>query len=274
MNKFNPTKISDIKKIWEDEGFKLKKGLSQNFLIDQNIVDKIVLAADIKSGDVVLEIGPGSGALTASLLDKGAVVYAVEFDHSASSILRKYLGHNDRFHLIEGDILDTDLSFLPMGTKIVSNLPYHITSPIIALIADKGTTFSSSILMVQKEMADRIMAEAPSRNRSSFSVFTDYFFEKKFLFVVKPGCFIPKPKVDSVIISLVQKRSLPLKNSDEFVAFVRKAFSQKRKMISSVMKEFPIAELLTQIGCNHQARPEELSLKNFLDLYCLLFPSR
>ncbi len=274
MNKFNPTKISEIKKIWEEEGFKLKKGLSQNFLIDQNVVDKIILAAAINPGDIVLEIGPGSGALTASLLDKGAIVYAVEFDRSAASILRKYLGDNENFHLIEGDILDTDLSFLPTGTKIVSNLPYHITSPIIALIADKGPIFSSSILMVQKEMADRIMAEAPSRNRSSFSVFTDYFFEKKSLFVVKPGCFTPKPKVDSVIISLISKKTLPLQNADGFVAFVRKAFSQKRKMISSVMKEFPIAESLAQIGCNHKARPEELSCQNFLDLYCLLFPSR
>jgi len=274
MSKFNPTKISEIKKVWDNEGFTLKKGLSQNFLIDQNIVDKIITAATITPGDVVLEIGPGSGALTASLLDKGAIVYAVEFDPSASSILRKYLGDNENFHLIEGDILEADLSFLPIGTKIVSNLPYHITSPIIALIADKGSMFSTSILMVQKEMADRIMAEAPSRNRSSFSVFTDYFFEKKFLFVVKPGCFIPKPKVDSVIISLIPKRNLPLENSNDFVAFVRRGFSQKRKMLSSVLKEFPIAELLAQIGCNHQARPEELSCKNFLDLYRLLFPSR
>ncbi|MCH9616975.1 MAG: Ribosomal RNA small subunit methyltransferase A [Chlamydiia bacterium] len=267
MTKFNPTKISEIKKIWEDEGFTLKKSLSQNFLIDQNVVSKIVDAANVKAGDVVLEIGPGSGALTVEMLKRGAIVYAVEYDARASAILEKYLKQDENFHLINQDILATDLSFLKPGAKIVSNLPYHITSPIIAKIASLHGVFTDIIIMVQKEMAERILSKAPSTNRSSFSIFTSFYFKKKSLFLVKPGCFIPKPKVDSVILSLTPKSTLPLKDPDPFFAFVRKAFSQKRKMISSVLKEYDIPKALEAIDCNPKARPEQLSLQNFLDLW-------
>lgn len=267
MNNFQPTKISEIKKIWEEEGFSLKKALSQNFLIDNNVVKKIVDKAGVQQGDNILEIGPGSGALTVEMLARGAIVYAVEYDKDIAHILKKYLGNNANFHLIEGDILKQDLSFLTYPVKIVSNLPYHITSPIIAKIADYKDTFTSATLMVQKEMADRILAKAPSTNRSSFSIFTSYYFLKKSLFTVKPGCFVPKPKVDSVILSLQPKKELPLDDPAPFFAFVREAFSQKRKMISSTLKKYAIAETLSTLGCNPKARPEELSLTQFLQLY-------
>ena len=266
MTKFNPTKISEIKKIWEEEGFTLKKSLSQNFLIDQNVVSKIVDAANIEVGDTVLEIGPGSGALTVEMLKRGAIVYAVEYDTRAAHILTKHI-EDENFHLINEDILKADLSFLKAPVKIVSNLPYHITSPIIAKITTLHGIFTDIILMVQKEMAERILAKAPSKNRSSFSIFTSYYFDKKSLFIVKPGCFVPKPKVDSVIISLYPKETLALTSPDPFFAFVRKAFSQKRKMISSVLKEYDIPKALTEIGCNPKARPEQLSLKEFLLLW-------
>jgi len=272
MNKFQPTKISIIKKIWEEEGFTLKKSLSQNFLIDQNVVEKILNAAQISEKDTVLEIGPGSGALTVSMLDRGATVYAIEIDPLASKILVKYLHENPRFHLINQDVLKEDFSFLPMGTKIVSNLPYHITSPIIAKIADHHFLFTEVILMVQKEMGERIMAKAPSKNRSSFSIFTSYYFEKKSLFVVKPTCFVPPPTIVSVIISLRPKKNLPLKDPESFFSFVRKAFSQKRKMCSSVLKDLEIKEYLKSLGLNEKARPEELTTLDFLRLYNLAAP--
>ncbi|MCH9811327.1 16S rRNA (adenine(1518)-N(6)/adenine(1519)-N(6))-dimethyltransferase RsmA [bacterium] len=267
MNKFQPTKISEIKKIWEEESFALKKALSQNFLIDNNVVKKIIDHAEVQPGDTILEIGPGSGALTVEILQRGATVYAVEYDKDVSHILKKYLSSNPNFHLIEGDILKQDLSFLKAPVKIISNLPYHITSPIIAMIADYLDTFTSATLMVQKEMADRILAEAPSNNRSSFSIFTSYYFEKKALFLVKPGSFTPKPKVDSIILSLIPKKELPLADPNPFFDFVRKAFSQKRKMISSTIKDQPIAQTLKKNGSNPKARPEELSLEQFLALY-------
>lgn len=270
MTKFNPTKISEIKKIWEEEGFTLKKSLSQNFLIDQNVVSKIVDAANISEGDIVLEIGPGSGALTVEMLKRGATVHAVEFDPRASHILQKYLSEEKNFYLINKDILKVDLSFLKPNTKIVSNLPYHITSPIIAKMADLHGIFSDIVIMVQKEMAERILSKAPSTNRSSFSIFTSFYFKKKSLFVVKPGCFVPKPKVDSVILSLSPKTTLALNDPEPFFIFVRKAFSQKRKMISSVLKGYDIPQALTEIGCNPKSRPEELSLQNFLDLWAIL----
>lgn len=269
MTNFKPTKISEIKRIWEEEGFTLKKSLSQNFLIDQNIVDKIVEAADIQPGDSVLEIGPGSGAITLAMLKKGACVYAVEIDTIASKILKKYLGEYENFHLITGDILKTDVTFLKGPCKIVSNLPYHITSPILGKISEHSDIFSLAILMVQKEMAERIMAKAPSNNRGAFTVFTTFYFTKKLLFLVKPGCFTPRPKVDSVIISLIPKKELPIKAPSMFFKFVKKAFSQKRKMISSTIKEGNIKECLVEIGCSEKARPEELSTAQLIDLYNL-----
>ena len=117
--------------------------------------------------------------------------------------------------------------------------------------------------MVQKEMAERILAKAPSNNRSSFSIFTSYYFNKKSLFLVKPGCFVPRPKVDSIILSLTPKKVLPLKNPIPFFEFVRKAFSQKRKMISSTIKDKKIGQTLSSLSLNPKARPEELSLQNF-----------
>ena len=267
MTKFEPTKISEIKKIWEEEGFALKKALSQNFLIDNNVVKKIIDKAGVQKGDTVLEIGPGSGALTKEMLDRGATVFAVEYDKEIAHVLQKYLSPHPNFHLIVGDILTQELSFLKAPVKIVSNLPYHITSPIIAKIAKQRELFTSATLMVQKEMADRILAKAPSNNRSSFSIFTSYYFEKQSLFIVKPGCFVPKPKVDSVILSLLPKKELPLNDPSPFFDFVRTAFSQKRKMISSTLKEYPIAQTLTSMGCNPKARPEELSLSQFLELF-------
>lgn len=269
MSNFQPTKISLIKKIWEEEGFTLKKSLSQNFLIDQNIVEKILNSAEIKQGDTVLEIGPGTGALTVSMLERGATVYAIEIDPLASKILTKYLSEEKHFHLINADVLKVDFSFLPLGTKVVSNLPYHITSPIIAKIAERHHLFTEVILMVQKEMAERIMAKAPSKNRSSFSIFTSFYFEKKSLFVVKPSCFIPPPKVDSVIISLKPKQELALVNPEPFFRFVRRAFSQKRKMLTSVLKNLGIKESLHSLGLNEKARPEDLSTKEFIALYNL-----
>jgi 16S rRNA (adenine1518-N6/adenine1519-N6)-dimethyltransferase len=270
MTNFQPTKISCINKIWKEEGFTLKKSLSQNFLIDQNVVNKIIDAANITSSDTVLEIGPGSGALTLTMLERGATVYAVEYDKKIAQILKKYLGEYKNFHLIESDILETDISFLPKGTKIVSNLPYHITSPIIAKIADHCSFFTDIILMVQKEMADRILAKSPSSNRSSFSIFTSYYFEKKSLFIVKPGCFTPRPKVDSVIISLKPKDNLPFQDPTDYLLFVRKAFSQKRKMLTSVLEGENVAKFLKQIGQNEKARPQELSEDDFINLYKLL----
>ena len=272
MTKFQPTNISQIKEIWEKEGFIFKKKLSQNFLIDLNIVNKILNAGNIKEGDTVLEIGPGSGALTVSLLERKAKVYAVEIDPIASKILKHHLGNNPLFTLINEDILTTDLSFLTHGCKVISNLPYHITSPIIARLAEYQQFFAEIIIMVQKEMAERILAEPPSSNRSSFSIFTSYFFNKKSLFKVSPSCFTPRPKIDSIILSLTPKKNLPLPDHNEFITFIRTIFSQKRKMISSIIKDKPIKEGLIKIKCNPKARAQELSLEESLKLYSFLYP--
>lgn len=270
MAKFEPTKISCIKEIWEEEGFYFKKNFSQNFLIDKNIVNKIVQSANIQCGDTVLEIGPGSGALTLAMLELGAVVYAVEIDTTASKILQKYLKDYPKFHLIEGDFLKQNLDFLPENTKIVSNLPYHITSPIIGRIAEISSKIELVIIMVQKEMADRITAKAPSRNRSSFSIFTDFYFKKKSLFSVKPPCFTPRPKVDSIILSLIPKKELPKVNKESFFGFIKKCFSQKRKKITTIIKDPNVLQSLTTLSLNPNARAEEISTNDFIKLHELL----
>lgn len=271
MEEFEPTKISSIKKIWEAEGFTFKKALSQNFLIDQNIVDKILNSAEIKDGDTILEIGPGSGAITFSMLKRGATVYACEIDSKAIAILTKYLSDFENFHLINKDILKLDLSILPKNIKVVSNLPYHITSPIIAKLTEIIDSIESITIMVQKEMAERITASPPSRNRSSFSIFTSFYFDKKTIFTVKPGCFIPRPKVDSVILSLIPKDSLPNVNHEKFFQFVRLCFSQKRKQVSSIVKHENLKESLSKLGLDHTIRAEKITTDQFIQLYELLY---
>ena len=258
-----------------------KKGLSQNFLIDGNIVRKIVQQAEIKPDELVLEIGPGPGALTEELLRCGARVVAVEKDKLLADKLKRLNSDESKLTIFSQDIMQFDLyhemNKLSHGSKIkvVANLPYHLTTPILAMLIKHRDLISSVTVMVQEEVGRRMSAEVGTKDFSSLSIFLDFFTDVKYCFKVKNSCFYPVPKIDSCIVQLKLKKP-PLEEADfeGYFKLVRTAFQQKRKMIrSSLSASYDIKDLTTAFEkCNIKAetRPQNLTVENFVDLYLLL----
>ena len=232
-----------------------RKGLSQNFLIDANIVRNIVQAADLKKGDHVLEIGPGPGALTQEMLAHGAHVIAIEKDAKFARALSQ-LQIDHRLQVIEGDFLEFSLkeleAYAPL--KVVANLPYHISSPILVRLCQFGSYFSSALLMVQKEFANRMLAKPGTKEISSFTIFLNNYCEAKIALKVSRRCFYPVPNVDSCVVEL-QFHAPRFENSETDLALVRKAYQQRRKMLRSTLsiQKEPYASM----------RPEMLSIEDW-----------
>lgn len=233
-----------------------KKGLSQNFLIDANILRKIVQSANVTASDIVLEIGPGPGALTQELLKTGARVVAVEKDQRFARALSR-LQNDGRLQVHENDFLSFPIeqltSFAPM--KVVANLPYHITTPIIERLCEHHTLFSSAWIMVQKEMAYRMAAQKGTKEMSSLTIFLQTYCQPKIAWNVSRHCFFPVPNVESCVVEL-RFRTPPIKELADFHSFVRRAFQQRRKMLRSTLSisKEPTASM----------RPEELSFEDWL----------
>ncbi len=240
-----------------------RKSLSQNFLIDTNIVKKIVQTADIQPCDVVLEIGPGPGALTSELLNAGATVFAIEKDPIFANALSRLQTKDNRLTVHCADALEFPLDKIPFS-KIVANLPYHITTPLLERFF--GTSFTSLTLMVQKEFADRIFAKSGTKEFGSLTLFTQFYATIKTRFPVSSGCFYPKPSVDSSVIHL--ESHPPLGSPEHFFPPMRKAFQQRRKMISTSLQNFAssqqIKEALKSLNLREDARPEMLSIDQWL----------
>lgn len=249
---------SELFPFLEQIGAAPRKGLSQNFLIDANIVRKICTAANVQENDTVLEIGPGPGALTQELLKRGARVIAIEKDTRFARELPR-LDSENRLQVIEGDFFDIPLdkiSKAPM--KIVANLPYHITTPILERLCEHHALFSSAYVMVQKEVAERMIARHGTKEISSFTIFLKTFSDTSIALKVSRNCFYPAPNVDSCVVKL-DFHEPPLKDYEPFLAFVRKAYQQRRKMLRSTLKitSDPYSSL----------RPEALSYDNWLEVW-------
>lgn len=264
--------VSDLLSFLERIGRRPNKRLSQNFLIDRNIVDKIIRTAGLVSGDAVLEIGPGPGALTSPLLEAGAKVFAIEKDPVLARELDRLQTPDRRLIAFCSDILDFDLTVLrPYAPlKVIANLPYHITTPILEKLLDSRDLFSSFTIMIQSELAARILAKSGSKDFSSLALFLQFHTQAVASFKVPASCFYPRPKVDSKVLRL-DLRSPPLKDPAPFFALVRRTFQQRRKMIRSSLQSLYSSELLQtglhQAGAKADARPEELSLDQWVLLY-------
>ncbi len=242
---------------------KPKKHLSQNFLIDSNIVRKIIETAEISPNDSVLEIGPGPGSLTKALLDRGAFVYAVEMDFIFAKELHRF--QNGRLQVFEADFLTFPLDVLPKNLKIVANLPYHITTPILEKIF--STSFSSLTIMVQKEVGLRMMASAGTKQFGSLTLFVQFYSHLKSSFHVSSKCFYPQPKVDSTVIRLDAKKP-PDIDPAQFFHFVHKAFQKRRKMLINSL-DLPkdlTQKILTDLKIRPDIRPEDLSFEQWVHL--------
>lgn len=242
---------------------KPKKKLSQNFLVDPAAVKKIIQTAEVQSGDNVLEIGPGPGALTKALLDNGARVFAVELDTVFAKELERF--QNGKLRVFETDFLKFPMQHLPKPLKIVANLPYHITTPILEKIF--LGTFTSLTIMVQKEVADRMIADAGSKTFGSLSIFTQFYSKLHSSFTVPASSFYPKPKVDSTVIRL-DHRTPPDVDPVRFFELVHKAFQQRRKMITTSigLPKDDVRNALISLGIRPDARPEDLSLDSWVRL--------
>jgi len=240
-----------------------KKSLSQNFLIDSNIIRKIIETAEITPGESILEIGSGPGALTAALLDKGAQVCAVEIDHTFAKELHRF--QNGNLQVIEGDFLKVPSLCLPKRPKIVANLPYHITTPILEKIFSHP--FSSLIIMVQKEVGDRMRAEK-GKNFGPLSLFVQFYASYQNSFIVPPACFYPRPTVESMVIR--QDSILPREvDIPGFFQLIRRSFQKRRKMLTSTLpiEKETTRQALLKIGKRTDARPEELTFSEWMFLF-------
>ncbi|NGX31012.1 MAG: Ribosomal RNA small subunit methyltransferase A [Chlamydiae bacterium] len=252
---YQPTKL---KAFLDQLNVRPKKHLSQNFLIDQNILDKIVRFADLKPSDLVIEIGAGPGALSEKLLKKAQVI-AIEKDR----VFARALLRLDHLEVLNEDVLKVDFSTFKK-CKVVANLPYNITTPILTKLVGYANIQSITI-MVQKEVADRILSQPNTKDFSSLTLFLQYHAMLKKGFFVSRNCFYPKPSVDSYVLQLTLHQKYRIKRAEEFFQIIRKCFQQRRKMIKTTLKEdFDRAHLEAFFG---KRRPENVSLDEWLTFF-------
>ena len=254
--------------------FKLRasKRLGQNFLIDSEVVQKIVEAAEISEGDEVLEIGPGIGTLTQGLLEVGAKVTAVELDKKLPAVLEKTLAGYENFKLVQGDILKVDLkNLIPESFKVVANLPYYITTQILLTLLEKKLPITKIVTMVQREVAERMTAAPGSKIYGALSVAVQFRADVKIAFDVPPTAFLPRPEVTSSVVVCDVREKFKVADEDFFIKVVRAAFGQRRKTLlnaltgagfqrEAVLKSLDAAEI------SPSRRAETLSLEDFARL--------
>ncbi len=259
-------------------GIRPKKGLSQNFLVDGNILRKIVEISRLSPGEVVLEIGPGPGALTQLLLERDLTLIAVEKDRELAAALKRLDPNGEKLEIFNDDILEFPIEKILQArllesqkAKVVANLPYHLTTPILERLVKLPGLFSTLTVMVQEEVARRFVAEPGSSDYSSFTLFLNYYTTPQIGFHVSRNCFYPAPKVDSAVVLLELKTPPKVSSEEKFFKLTRTAFGHRRKMMRSSLRElYPpeaVTEALKKLRLNPLARPEELSLNQFIQLF-------
>ncbi len=270
---------TELKNIFEEYSFAPLKRFGENYLIDKNIKDKIIREAAVSGTDTVLEIGPGLGALTIDLAESGAEVFAVEKDPKAFRILEELVFEKyPNIHLFNDDILKFDLKKNTGSKKIkvLGNLPYYVTTPIIEYLIQNSLMIDSALIVIQKEVAGRLSAKPGSKDYGSLSCFAQYYTKPEYLYTIKRTSFHPVPEVDSSLIKLTIRRDPPVKVKDEelFFRIIRGSFNQRRKsIINSLSREAVLStaksdltEVLKRAGVDPSSRPEDLSLADFASI--------
>ncbi len=264
-------------------GISAKKRYGQNFLIDERVLSRIIDGAAITKNDFVLEIGPGIGTLTQALCEAAGNVTAVELDRDMLPLLDENLADCDNYKLINDDILNVDLeSVITDGgrdrehSKIVANLPYYITTPIIMKLLESRLPISSVTVMVQKEVADRMQAEPGTKDYGALSLAVRYYAKADIIAKVPPNCFTPRPGVDSAVVSLKCCAKPPVEPDDDIYMFrlIKAAFAQRRKTLANALKNDNSLKLtregvesaLRELGLDENIRGERLSLADFARL--------
>lgn len=276
---------STIKEIKERYGFKISKSLGQNFLTDKNVIDKIIGAMNLTPQDLVIEIGPGLGVLTAEAAPQAGKVIAVEIDKNLIPILKENMEEFDNVEIINQDFIKINLiNVLEQNdiingqkrdaVKIMGNLPYYITTPIIMKILEERIPADSITIMMQKEVADRIKAAPGSRTYGALSVAVQYYCTVTDVAKVPKEVFYPQPKVDSAVLRLDVRKERPVKLIDEsvFFACIKNGFGQRRKTLSNSLSgvcglsKEEVKDALGEAGIDPVRRAETLSLDEFAAL--------
>ena len=250
-----------------------RKRLGQHFLIDQNIIRKIITLAELQPDETVLEIGPGRGILTAALCSKVAKVVAIETDKKLVDYLTQAFVHHSNLTVIQGDALKFPYVTMPSGTVIVANLPYNISTPLLFQFLDARTQIRRMVLTLQLEVGRRLVAPVRTRDYGVLSVLVQYLAHVRLGFQVPNSCFKPSPKVDSAVVRLDMKGHESGKDPDVplFSQIVRAAFSHRRKILSNSMRDagFSVDEIrlaFTQAGIDGQRRAETLTVREYAHL--------
>ena len=263
-----------------------QKRFGQNFLIDGNVVEKIVREAGVTKDDFVLEIGPGIGTMTQLLCENAREVAAVEIDTNLIPILKETLAAYDNVTVINEDILKVDIAALAKEKnggrpiKVVANLPYYITTPIIMGLFESHVPIDSITIMVQKEVADRMQVGPGTKDYGALSLAVQYYAKPEIVANVPPNCFMPRPKVGSAVIRLTRHEQCPVEVEDEKFMFrvIRASFNQRRKTLANGLNNAPdiqvskedIAKALEELGVGASIRGETLTLEQFARLSNIL----
>ena len=263
-------------------GFVFQKRFGQNFLIDTHVLDRIIQASEITKDDFVLEIGPGIGTMTQYLADSAREVTAVEIDDALIPILKDTLKEWDNVNVIHGDILKTDIRKIAdeknqgRPIKVVANLPYYITTPIIMGLFESHVPVDSITVMVQKEVADRMQTGPGSKDYGALSLAVQYYAKTEIVANVPPNCFMPRPKVGSAVIRLTRHQNPPVTAKDEKLMFriIRASFNQRRKTLANSLKNSQelnytkekVEAAITECGLPLNIRGETLTLEQFAKL--------
>lgn len=279
----NPKNTIEIIQKYE---FMFQKKFGQNFLIDAHVLEKIISAAGITKDDCVLEIGPGIGTMTQYLAENAGHVVAVEIDRNLIPILKETLADYDNVTVINEDILRVDIKALAeeynggKPIKVVANLPYYITTPIIMGLFESGVPIDNITVMVQKEVADRMKEGPGSKDYGALSLAVQYYAEPEIVANVPPNCFIPRPNVGSAVIRLTRHKEMPVEVKDPVLMFkiIRASFNQRRKTLQNGLGNAPelpytkeqIAAAIAEMGLTPTIRGEALSLAQFAQLSDIL----
>ena len=273
---------SATKEIINKYSFAFQKKFGQNFLIDSNVLESIIRGAEITKDDFVLEIGPGIGTMTQYLCEAARQVVAVEIDKMLIPILEDTLSEYDNVEVINQDVLKVDIKSLAeeknngKPIKVVANLPYYITTPIIRGLFESGVPIDSITIMVQKEVADRMQTGPGSKDYGALSLAVQYYATAKVILNVSATCFMPRPNVDSAVIKLTRHKEPTVNVADEKLMFkiIRASFNQRRKTLVNGLKNSPelsfskeqIVKAVEKIGKPETIRGEALTLEEFAEL--------
>lgn len=270
----------NLKDTLQKHNFKFKKKFGQNFITDNNLLQKIVDAGDVGPDDVVIEVGPGAATLTKALAQRAKAVIAIEIDRDLVPVIEETMAGFDNFYLVQGDALRLDLDAViqeklgaPHRCKVIANLPYYITTPLVMYFLEQGFSIDRIVIMVQKEVAERFTAQPGKKEYGAITVSLHYYGNVRYAFTVPRHMFIPQPDVDSAVVDIQPWTQKPLQADNEqlFHQVVKAAFGQRRKTLNNALKTLNMDSALMQqalqeVEIDGTRRGETLSVDEFVAL--------